>query len=224
MKIGIIGGTGPAGQSVGLRLASSGHQVTVGSRDIERSTDLVEGLLTKWTALDLALRGGSNIDAASCDVVVLATPWEGSVAAALSLSDELEGKVLVSMVNALAKVGDEFQALVPSRGSIAASLQGVLPKTMVTTAFQHLPARELGDLDLPMLADVMVCSDTTKGAEIVSSVISAVPGLRPVFCGSLASANAIEALTAVLLNINIRYRSHVSLRLSGLKEIGGLTV
>ncbi len=223
MKIGIIGGTGPAGQSVGLRLASMGHQITIGSRDSDRSTNLVEGLLAKWSTHDLAFTGGSNVDAASCDLVVLATPWEGSVAAALSLSSQLEGKVLVSMVNALAKVGDEFQALVPSRGSIAASLQGVLPKTMVTTAFQHLPARELGDLNMPMQADVMVCSDTAEGAEIVSSVISSVPGLRPVHCGSLASANAVEALTAVLLNINIRYKSHVSLQLSGLKEIGGLT-
>jgi predicted dinucleotide-binding enzyme len=48
--------------------------------------------------------------------------------------------------------------------------------------------------------------------------VALVPGLRPVQSGSLASANAVEALTAVLLNVNVRYRTHVALRLPGLPD------
>lgn len=220
MKIGIIGGTGPAGQAIARRLGVSGHEVLVGSRDATRSATIVNENLAAWKASSLQLIPGTNAEAALCDVSVLATPWDGAVSTALGLAAELEGKVLISMVNALARVGNEFQALVPARGSIAASLQGVLPNTKVTTAFQHLPAKELGAIDVPFEAEVMVCSDDADGFDRTAEVVSTVEGLRAVFCGSLASANAIEALTAVLLNINIKYKSHVTVRLVGLRENG----
>jgi NADPH-dependent F420 reductase len=162
------------------------------------------------------LRGGTNLDAAACDVVVLATPWDGAAATALDLATALEGKVVVSMVNALTRIGREFQALVPVRGSIAATVQAVLPKSLVTAAFQHLPARELGEIDHVLAADVLICADTTEGAERTVELVEVMPGLRAVLAGSLASANAVEALTAVLLNVNIKYKSHVALRLEGL--------
>jgi len=124
------------------------------------------------------------------------------------------------MVNALAKIGNEFQALVPVRGSIAATVQAVLPGSRVTAAFQHLPARELGDLKVELRQTFLICADDEVGASETAALVASMPGLRPVQAGSLGSANAIEALTAVFLNVNIRYRSHVALRLEGLRESG----
>lgn len=220
MKVGIIGGTGPAGQAVAVRLAHSGHEVVVGSRNKERSTAVVAELTQTWGDRTLSLVAGTNEESAASDIAILATPWEGAVSTSLGLSEPLRNKVLISMVNALARVGNEFQALVASRGSIAASVQGVLPLTMVTTAFQHLPAQELGAIDHELVADVMICSDTEDGFLQTAELVGGVAGLRAIFSGSLASANAVEALTAVLLNINIHYKTHASLRLSGLNEIG----
>jgi predicted dinucleotide-binding enzyme len=40
--------------------------------------------------------------------------------------------------------------------------------------------------------------------------------LRPLDAGSLASAAPIEAFTAVLVTLNIRYKGHSSLGLTGL--------
>ena len=60
------------------------------------------------------------------------------------------------MANALAKVGDEFQPLVPPRGSVAASVQAVLPQSQVAAAFHHLPARELADIDHPIDSGVQL--------------------------------------------------------------------
>lgn len=216
MNVGILGGTGPAGRALGTRLSANGVTVVLGSRSAERGEEVAEEVRAQWQSLELTLRGGANLDAASCDVVVLATPWDGAVATALEVASALEGKLLVSMVNALARIGGEFQALVPVRGSIAATLQAVLPRTAVAAAFQHLPARELGAVDHELASDVLICADTTDAARQTIELVETMPGLRGVQAGSLASANAVEALTAVLLNVNVKYKSHVALRLEGL--------
>jgi 8-hydroxy-5-deazaflavin:NADPH oxidoreductase len=223
MRVGILGGTGPAGRALGTRLAANGVDVVLGSRSVERGEEIAAEVRGEWPALPLSLTGGTNLDAASCDIVVLATPWDGAVATALELAPTLEGKVLVSMVNALTRIGREFQALVPVRGSIAATVQAVLPKTEVTAAFQHLPARELGAVDRELVSDVLICADTSEGGRRTVELVETMPGLRGVQAGSLASANAVEALTAVLLNVNIKYKSHVALRLEGLVPLSAPT-
>ncbi len=216
MRVGIVGGTGAAGRALAARLAAGGCDVLIGSRVLERAADSASELRSAWPELSLAVEGSTNEDACERDVVVLATPWEGAVATSLDLADRLEGRTLVSMVNALSRMGSEFQAIVPARGSIAATVQAVLPKVRVTAAFQHLPARELGDLTSTLESDILVCADDPIGAEETIALVNTIRGLRAVHCGSLASANAVEALTAVLLNVNIRHKSHVSLHLEGL--------
>jgi NADPH-dependent F420 reductase len=217
MLVGILGGTGPAGRAVGTRLSAGGHRVVLGSRTKERGEEIAAEVTATWPAFRLDIVGGTNEEAATCPIVVLATPWEGAVATALDHADRLAGKTVVSMVNALSRFGREFQGLVPVRGSIAATVQAAIPASTVTAAFQHLPARELAAIDQVLEADVLVCADDDAGWETTAELVGAMAGLRAVRAGSLASANAIEALTAVLLNINITYKSHVSLRLEGLK-------
>jgi NADPH-dependent F420 reductase len=217
MNVGIIGGTGSAGRALGARLAAAGHKVLIGSRSAERAGDVASEVAAAWSDLTLDLVGVENLEAAGADIVVLATPWEGAVATTLEVREALAGRTLVSMVNALTRMGREFQALVPVRGSIAATIQAALPDVHVTAAFQHLPARELGDLSRELVADVLICADDPTAAAATEALVGSMSGLRPVVCGSLASANAVEALTAVLLNVNIRYKSHVALHLEGLQ-------
>ena len=61
------------------------------------------------------------------------------------MSSRITGKVVISMANALTRIGKEFQPLVPPRGSVAASVQAVLPKSHVAAALHHVPAKELGE-------------------------------------------------------------------------------
>lgn len=218
MPVGIIGGTGPAGRALALRLAANGVEVVIGSRSAERGDQAVRELLGEHPGRDLPLHGGSNEEAARAEVVVLATPWEGALETALEYAAALEGKLLISMVAAITKVGRDFQALVPVRGSIAATLQGALPRARVAAAFQHLPARELGAIEEVLHSDVLVCADDPGAADETVALVDRMEGLRGVRAGSLASANAIEALTAVLINVNVAYRSHVALRLEGLRH------
>jgi len=220
MTVGILGGTGPLGGGLALRLAAAGDSVVIGSRDAQRAKAVTAELLEPWSARGLDVRGATNPEAAACDVVVMATPWDAAVPTVGALRDEIGDKVVVSVANALVKQGRELQALVPARGSIAAAVQAALPDAKVAAACQHLPASSLAALDDTLEADVLVCSDHADAAEAAAALVGRIEGLRPVHAGSLASAAAIEAFTAVLITVNIRYKAHTTLRLGGLPAPG----
>ncbi|MHB1852792.1 MAG: NADPH-dependent F420 reductase, partial [Acidimicrobiales bacterium] len=112
MDIGIIGGTGSAGRGLGLRLAAAGMSVAIGSRDPTRAAGVVEEMVERWTGrLGGSLRGLGNAEAAGGKVVVLATPWDAAVRTVAELAERLDGKVLVSMANALVRDGQEMVPL-----------------------------------------------------------------------------------------------------------------
>jgi NADPH-dependent F420 reductase len=219
MQVGIVAGTGPAGRGLAARLAASELEVKIGSRSAERAEEVASEIRASWPGRALRLSGVDNAGAAACEIVVLATPWEAAVETVAPLADALAGKVIVSMVNALARVGGELQALVPPRGSIAAAVQCALPQSLVSGAFHHLPARELGKLDRELDADVLICADHPDATAATILLVEAVPGLRAVDAGSLSSCAPIEAFTAVLVNVNIINRAHASIRLTGLPRL-----
>jgi NADPH-dependent F420 reductase len=221
VTIGILGGTGPAGQALAARLASIDEQVLLGSRDAERAAGVVAELRGKWPEHRLSLEGVANEDACKADIVVLATPWEGAAPLAADLRERLDGKVLISMVNALERVGSELQALMPPRGSIAVAVQQAAPGALVAGAFHHVPARGLADLNGALEADVLVCSDHAAATETTIDLVSSIPGCRGIDAGSLSAAAAIEAFTAVLIGINVKHRVHASIRLTGFGPRGG---
>jgi len=217
MRIGILGGTGPAGTALGARLASVGYEVVLGSRSRYRAMEARDVILARWPDRELVIDAGSNDDATEADLVVIATPWDSAATTAHEHAPSLEGKVVISMANALVRVGSEFQPLVPPRGSVAAHVQAAVPHCRVVAAFHHLPATELGHLNEPIESDVLICSDEPNAIKVVSEIVSAIPGCRPLDAGELSNATAIEAFTAVLLQLNVRYRTRVAPKLTGIK-------
>jgi 8-hydroxy-5-deazaflavin:NADPH oxidoreductase len=216
MHVGILGGTGPAGRGVAVRLAEAGVRVTIGSRDAERATLVAHEVVARWPGRDLALEGSDNAGAAGADLVILATPWDSAVPTVRALADPLRGKVVVSMANALVKEGREMLALLPPRGSVAAAIQAAVPGTLVSAAFHHLPAAEMENLESGLEADVLVCSDVPEATAATVALVQRMPGLRPLDAGSLNQAAAIEAFTAVCVTLNIRHKAHSTLRMLGL--------
>ena len=122
------------------------------------------------------------------------------------------------MANALVRVGHEFQPLVPPRGSVAAHVQAAVPGCRVVAAFHHLPAKELGHLGEPIDSDVLICGDDPRRSPTVSEIVAKIPGCRPLDAGELSNATAIEAFTAVLLQLNVRYKTRVAPKLTGIKQ------
>jgi hypothetical protein len=213
--VGILGGTGPAGSGVAIRMASAGYDVVIGSRDPGRATEVAKGLTPRGSG---TLRGASNEDAASCDLVVVATPWDSAVATVKALRSQLASKVVISMVNALVREGKELVPVYPPRGSMAAQLAFALPESTVVGAFHHLPADQMLDLDSGLDGDVVIFSDDDPARQRVADLVDEMPGLRGIVAGSMSLASPIEAFTAVCVSINIRHKVHSYVKLAGLKD------
>jgi NADPH-dependent F420 reductase len=216
MQVGILGGTGPAGRAIAARLASVGVDVVLGSRSPERAAEVCDDLRKRWPERELPLTPGVNDEAAEADLVIVATPWDAAATTAGSLAEHLAGKVVVSMANAVAKIDGELQALTPPGGSVAVGVQKAVPDAHVAAAFHHLPARSLADLDSAVEGDVLICADDPEAVDATAGLVRAIPDLRPLHAGSLATAAPVEAFTAVLLGLNSRYRARATIRLTGI--------
>jgi 8-hydroxy-5-deazaflavin:NADPH oxidoreductase len=208
--VGILGGTGPAGRGVAVRLAAAGHEVVLGSRDAERAAQVAGALGA------LGISGASNEGAANCEIVIVATPWDSAVATVRALREALADKIVISMVNALIKEGREMLALYPPRGSMAAQIAAALPTSRVVGAFHHLPASEMENLESDLAADVVIFGDDAEARTRVEALVNEMPGLRAVIAGTMSLASAVEAFTSVCISINIRHKAHSYVTLAGL--------
>ena len=188
-----------------MRLATAGFDVTVGSRDELRARDVVE---TMSSVARGVIVGATNLTAANAEIVIVATPWDSTIETLKPLRDHLNGKVVISMVNALIRQGRELVPLIVPRGSMAAEIATVLPLAHVTGAFHHLPASSMEDLTIVLAADVMVVGDHAQSRTTTCELVNAIVGLRAVETGSLALAGAVESFTAVCISVNIRHKAH----------------
>lgn len=215
LEIGVLGATGPAGKGLVARLASVGHEVIAGSRDAAKSASVVEALRERWGERVATLRPATNAEAAAAGLVIVATTWEAAVDTAAAHAPSLAGKVVVCMANGLEKVDDEFRAVIPDEGSLAAAVQAAAPESRVVAAFQHVPAAAFARLDEPLHSDVIVCADDAAARRTVLDLVESIPELRAFDGGSLANALGIEAFAALLLSVNLRHKGKGTLQLAG---------
>jgi len=214
MHIGVLGGTGPAGRGISTRLAAAGHRVILGSRELERSTEMVAGIRGQWGDPVAGLEPGTNDDAASADLVVLATVWDAAVPTARTHAEQLGGKVVISMANGLEKRGREFVPVRSPEGSIAAEVKAVAPDARVVAAFHLVPAALLADISHPLDGDVLVVGDE-EGRPVVLDLVDSIPDLRGFDAGSLENAVGLETFSAALLTVNLRHKGEGSLHIEG---------
>ena len=85
----------------------------------------------------------------------------------------------------------------------------------MVAALHHVPAKELGDLDHHVESDVLVCSDHKDAKRTCMDLIAQIPDMRVLDAGDLTQAAPIEAFTAVLLELNLRYKTRVAIKFTG---------
>ncbi len=213
LRIAIVGGTGPQGRGLALRLAHAGLDVCIGSRDAERA---------RQSAAELPgpVRGDDNAAAVrDADIVIVAVPWDAHEATLTGLRDGLAGKVVVDCVNPLGFDERGPYPLRPEAGSAAEQAAQLLPDSTVTAAFHHLSAVLLTDPAVDDLdIDVLVLGDDRDACGLVQRLADALPGARGVYGGRLRNAGQVEALTANLVAINRRYKTHAGIRVTGLPD------
>ena len=215
-SIAIIGGTGPQGRGLAYRLATSGHEVILGSRDEERARSAADELAVRLPPT-ACISGSTNLEAArKAEVVLLAVPYDGHDELVASLRDVVEGKIVISCVNPLGfdKQGP-FGLDVPT-GSAAESAAALLPGSTVVGAFHHLSAVTL-ITDEQLLEDVLVVGDDAAAKDVVIELARSVTGRPGIAAGRLRLARQLEPLTAVLISVNRAYKAHSGIRVTGLQ-------
>jgi NADPH-dependent F420 reductase len=214
MRIGILGATGPAGSGLAARLASVGHEVLFGSRAVDKAKRGVEELRERWGERVSSLHPCDNAWACDAPVVILAVHAESAIPTVQEHAERLPGKIVVSMANNLVKHGNEFNAVLPPHGSVAAEIQSLLWRSRVCTGFHLVPAAEFADLDHHMASDVVVLGDEDEAKVTLMEITESIPNLRALDGGSLRNAVGMETFAAVLLTINVRHKMRASLRLT----------
>ena len=211
-----LGGTGPEGKGLALRLAMAGEAVIIGSRDATRATTAAGELAQ--LAPGVRIDGASNADAAqAADVVFLTFPYEGQRPTLEQLQEPLQGKVVVDVIAPMQfQRGRGASAVEVAAGSAAQEAQERLPDSLVVAAFQNASAEELQQPDAVMDGDVVVCSDHQEPKALVMELVRKIPQLRPVDGGSLANAKYVEQITPLLVNINRIYRIHAGIKIVGI--------
>lgn len=205
MRVTVVGGTGDFGLALARRLAEAGDHVVIGSRDAERARLKAEEAG--------AAAGAANADAvAGSDLVVLAVKAEGALPTAAELADALGETPVLSVASELRFAGGRAYPSSEQR-SLAERTQELV-RGPVTAGLHSLAAASLagGRSD----GDALVCGDDEHAKELALALAAKVVTGRALDAGPLASARALEGMTAVIVNLNRRYKGHAGVSVTGL--------
>jgi 8-hydroxy-5-deazaflavin:NADPH oxidoreductase len=221
VRVAVVGGTGSFGKAVAQRLVDAGIEVVIGSRDAERAAEAAAKV--RDAVPDADVEGLGNEDAAARGpIAFLTVPFRAQSETLNNLRDALEaGQTLVDCTVPLAAAvsGKATRSLGVWQGSAAQQAQEMVPEGItVVSALHTVGAPTLADLDVVLDEDVLVCGDKKRDKAPVARLIERIEGLRAVNAGPLETARIAEQLTPLLISINVRYKVHAGLKLTGLPE------
>ena len=219
-RVAIIGGTGDQGKGLGLRWARAGVEIVIGSRDADRAKSAATEMREALGGV-VSIEGMVNSDAAaSAPVIVLTVPFAAQISTVKEIQNRIApGSLLVDVTVPLeaAVGGKPTRVLGVWAGSAAEQCAELAPKdTQVVSAFHNVGADALIQLTQNVECDVIVCGDEKAARERAKPLVEAIPGCRYVDGGPLANSRTVEALTALLIGINMRYKAHCGLRITGI--------
>lgn len=216
-KIAIIGGTGREGSGLGFRWALAGHEVLIGSRNVDKAIQAVEYLMPRFEGKEVRISAWKNEEAVEqCDIAVLTVPFNAHAATLEGLKEQLQGKILIDVCVPLVppKV---TKVQMPPEGSAALQAKAILgPDVQVVDAFQtisfeHLLSGEEFD------CDVLVAGGNKEAREVVIGLAQDI-GLKAWDAGVIENTVVLEGLTSILIGLNIKYKvPSAGIRLTGIE-------
>ena len=200
----MVGGTGDFGLALARQLVVAGDDVVIGSRDAERAAAKGAEIGASGAANEAAVRGA--------DIVVLAVKADAALPTATYLAEAIGDTPVLSVASELRFTKHGVSPTDEAR-SIAERTQDVLDAPVVA-GLHSLAAASLaaGKAD----GDALVCGDNAVAKELALELAAKVVSGRALDAGPLASARALEGVTAVIVNLNKRYKGHAGVRVVGL--------
>jgi|TARA_B100001173_G_scaffold298977_1_gene297090 NADPH-dependent F420 reductase len=204
MTIAIIGGTGPQGQGLALRFANAGVPVALGSRDPLRAEEIgkqVNSLVPEGGAKVLGVTNSEAVALAD-QIVILSVPWSAHNETLHGLKALLTNKILVDIVVPLSPT-DPKKVDMPTEGSATEAAQALLGADIpVIGALHNVSATTLNNLDWPINCDILVCGNSLDARKTVIELIKKL-GVEAYNVGDAQSARCVEAITPILIRLNI---------------------
>ena len=207
MRVAVLGGTGSFGRALAVRLVEDGEDdVIIGSRDAARAASTAAEIAGETT-------GTANEDAVrEAQLVVLAVKADGALETARAIAGPLGSTPLLCVASAI-EVRKGVGALPdPDPRSLAERVQEVVAAP-VCAGLHSIAASSLGAARPD--EDALVCGDDQDAKELALSLAARLVAGRALDAGPLQSARALEGLTAVIVNLNRRYRAHAGIRVTG---------
>jgi NADPH-dependent F420 reductase len=219
-EIPIIGGTGALGYGLAVRLARAGQPIVIGSRKLERAQEAAERL--REDVPGAQVDGLENAAAAKRGpVVFLTVPFRAHSETLTNLKEALASDQLLvdcTVPLAAAVSGRATRTIGVWQGSAAQQAQEMAPDGVrVVSALHTVSATTLAGDDA-LEEDVLICGDKKDDKKRVAELIQLIDGLRAVDAGRLEAARIVESLTALLIGINSRYKTHAGIRITGLPQ------
>lgn len=205
MRVALVGGTGSFGRALALRLREAGVEVVIGSRDAERA---------RQAAAELGVEGARNDEAVrDADLAVLAVKADAALDTAAQLSGAVGSAPLLCVASEL-RFTEQGVLPTPEARSLAERVSERVSAPVVA-GLHSLAAATLGGEEPPD-EDALVCGDDAEAKQLVLELAGKLVSGRALDAGPLASARALEGMTAVIVNLNKRYRGHAGVRITGL--------
>lgn len=216
--IAFIGGTGPEGIGLALRFAATGVPVIIGSRVGARAEAAAETI--RAAVPNAQAQGFENLEAvARAERIALTFPYAGLADFMAAAREHLAGKLVIDVVVPLTLREGFFELLpVPGGGSVGELIQREVPTARVVSAFKNLSAEKLRKLSARLEGDIVLCGQDAAARAEVADLVAMLPELRAVDAGGIANARYLEAITALLLNLNRAYKSQTSIAILGLRS------
>ena len=217
--VSIIGASGALGFGLAVRWGRAGVPVVIGSRDPDRAREAARR--AQQAVPDGSFSGAANAEAAAeSEIVVLTVPFRSQSETLTNLKTVLRaGQLLVDTTVPLAAAvsGRATRLLGVWQGSAAEQAAEMVPDGVrVVSGLHTVSAALLTDLDYALGEDVLVCGDRKADRQVLVDVVDLIDGLRGVHAGSLEMARIAEALTPLLISINVRHKAHAGIRITGI--------
>ena len=213
--IGFLGGTGPEGRGLAIRFALSGENTVIGSRDNSRADEIARRMCDQYGIDNIG--SGNNLEVAEqAEILFITVPYSAQRELLASLRNVLKYKIVVNTTVPLGFHDGMPYILDIEDVSASVEAQILLPDSQVVSALQTVSARDLAKVEENMIGDVIVCSDSEDAKMEIMHKIDSIPEFRTLDVGRLANSRYVESITAMLLNLNSKYKTRSGIRITGL--------